>query len=102
MIAQKDIHYCIGREICQNNGGTCVFKDDMLEILTKMGEADVIVLATPICYYTMNGQIKTLIDRKRALSLDRVHGKKVKWKILRQWSRRINTEKTYRYETKRR
>ena len=35
----------------------------MAEILDKMVSADVIVMATPIYFYTMNGQMKTLIDR---------------------------------------
>lgn len=35
----------------------------MTEILDKMGEADVIVLATPVYFYSVDGQIKTMIDR---------------------------------------
>jgi predicted dinucleotide-binding enzyme len=35
----------------------------MAEILDKMVTADVIVLATPVYFYTMDGQMKTLIDR---------------------------------------
>ena len=35
----------------------------MEEILNKMVKADVIVMATPVYFYTMNGQMKTLIDR---------------------------------------
>ncbi len=35
----------------------------MTEVLEKMVAADVIVMATPVYFYTMNGQMKTLIDR---------------------------------------
>ena len=35
----------------------------MAEVLEKMIAADVIVMATPVYFYTMNGQMKTLIDR---------------------------------------
>ena len=35
----------------------------MAEILDKMVKADVIVMATPVYFYSMNGQMKTLIDR---------------------------------------
>ena len=35
----------------------------MAEILDKMIEANVIVMATPVYFYTMNAQMKTLIDR---------------------------------------
>ena len=43
--------------------GVCVQKDDMEEILEKMVQADVLVLATPVYFYSMDGQLKTLIDR---------------------------------------
>lgn len=43
--------------------GASVQKDDMAAILGKMIAADVIVMATPVSFYTMNGQMKTLIDR---------------------------------------
>ncbi len=35
----------------------------MAEVLDKMIAADVIAMATPVYFYTMNGQMKTLIDR---------------------------------------
>jgi len=35
----------------------------MAEVLEKMIAADAIVMATPVYFYTMNGQMKTLIDR---------------------------------------
>ncbi|MGN1318556.1 MAG: flavodoxin family protein [Lachnospirales bacterium] len=43
--------------------GECFIKDDMADILDKMIKADVIVMATPVYFYTMDGQMKTLIDR---------------------------------------
>lgn len=48
---------------CQRNGGTCVYKDGVPEILDKMLDYDVIVLATPVYIYSIIGQFKTLIDR---------------------------------------
>lgn len=61
-IAEKNIHYCTGCGVC-NTTHKCVLKDDMSDILDKMVSADVIVLATPVYFYTMNGLMKTLIDR---------------------------------------
>ncbi|MDO4161606.1 MAG: flavodoxin family protein [Pseudomonadota bacterium] len=61
-LSDKKINYCLGCGIC-NNTKKCVQKDDMAEILTKMLNADVIVLASPVYFYGMNGQMKTLIDR---------------------------------------
>lgn len=68
-ISDKTIHYCIGCNACQASH-TCVQKDDMQEILVKMKEADVIVLATPVYFYSMSAQMKTLIDRSVAMYLE--------------------------------
>lgn len=56
------INYCLGCGVC-NNTHKCVQKDDMKALLDKMVEADVIVLATPVYFYTMDAQLKTFIDR---------------------------------------
>ena len=66
-LKQKKINFCLGCNTCQNNGGTCVYKDDAPEILEKMINADVIVLASPIYFYSISGQMKTLIDRCYAM-----------------------------------
>jgi multimeric flavodoxin WrbA len=65
-LRDKEINYCLACDTCQGNVGDCERKDDMVEILDKMIEADVIVMATPVYFYTMNGQMKTLIDRTYA------------------------------------
>lgn len=59
----KNIKFCLGCMDCQKNGGKCVQKDDMAEILPRMVQADVVVMATPIYFYSMNAQLKVLIDR---------------------------------------
>lgn len=58
----KTIKFCIGCLSCQNTG-ECVLKDDAKEIITKIKNADSIVFVTPIYYYEMSGQLKTLLDR---------------------------------------
>jgi len=62
-LGDKAISYCIGCETCMQNGGICVQDDDMEEILQKMIDADVLVLATPVYFYSMDAQMKTVIDR---------------------------------------
>ena len=62
-LGDKNINYCSGCGYCTNNKGICSQKDDMVEIKDKMIEADTIVLATPIYFYAMAGQMKTFIDR---------------------------------------
>lgn len=61
-LASKNIGYCRGCGVC-NSTHKCIQKDDMAEILDKMVTADVIVLATPVYFYSMDGQMKTFIDR---------------------------------------
>ena len=62
----KDIKYCIGCLSCQRTG-MCVLKDDVADIMAKVKNAEVIVYATPIYYYEMCGQMKTLLDRLNPL-----------------------------------
>ena len=74
----KDIKYCIGCLYigylynirtcisCQRTG-MCVQKDDIADIMAKVKNAEVIVYATPIYYYEMCGQMKTLLDRLNPL-----------------------------------
>lgn len=61
-LRDKKINYCTGCSACGETG-SCVQNDDMAEILEKMVAADVIVMATPVYFYTMAAQMKTLIDR---------------------------------------
>ena len=58
----KDIRFCRACYACFETG-KCVWKDDMAEILEKMQAADVIAVATPTYFLTMNGMLKTVIDR---------------------------------------
>jgi multimeric flavodoxin WrbA len=62
-LKDKNINYCTGCGTCIDGGKKCTQKDDMTEILDKMIAADVIVMATPVYFYTMCGQMKTFIDR---------------------------------------
>ncbi len=63
-LKDKKVNYCIGCGLCTTNGYSgCSQNDDMAEILDKMIAADVIVLATPVYFYTMCAQLKTVIDR---------------------------------------
>ena len=62
----KNIQFCIGCLSCQKTGA-CVFKDDVPAIMDSVLNADVVCWATPIYYYEMSGQMKTLIDRMNAM-----------------------------------
>ena len=59
---EKKIGFCKACYACFKSG-KCVLKDDMAEILDKMQSSDVLVIATPTSFLTMNGMLKTTIDR---------------------------------------
>ena len=61
-LKNKNIRFCTGCLTCQKTG-RCVIKDDVTDIMDSVLNADVVVWATPIYYYEMSGQMKTLIDR---------------------------------------
>lgn len=65
-LAGKEIAFCRGCLACQKSGA-CVIKDDALAIADKVEQADVVAYATPIYYYEMSGQLKTLLDRMNSL-----------------------------------
>lgn len=69
-VADKDIHPCIACYHCRDNGGECVFKDDMKDVLQKMIDADVLVLASPVYFYSIDAQLKAVIDRTVARWLE--------------------------------
>ena len=58
----KNIGFCRACYACFRTG-KCVLKDDMEELLDKIQDADVLVLATPTYFLTMNGMLKNTIDR---------------------------------------
>ena len=65
-LQNKNISFCKGCFACQKLG-KCIIKDDANEIVEKMLNADVICWATPVYYYSISGQMKTLIDRANSL-----------------------------------
>lgn len=69
-VAEKKIGYCRACYYCKKSGGACVIKDDMAEVLQKMIDADVIVLASPVYFYSIDAQLKAVIDRTVARWLE--------------------------------
>lgn len=69
-IAEKTVGYCRACYFCKKSGGACVIKDDMAEILQKMIDADVIVLSSPVYFYSIDAQLKAVIDRTVARRLE--------------------------------
>lgn len=67
-LGKKSISFCTGCLACQSTkNGHCILQDDADVIIQKMKDAEVIVFATPIYFYEMSGQMKTLLDRTNPL-----------------------------------
>ncbi len=62
-LGEKKIGYCRACYHCQKSNGVCIIKDDMAEILDRMNAADVLVMASPVYFYSVSAQMKALIDR---------------------------------------
>ncbi len=62
-ISSKNIGYCKACYYCQKSDGICAIKDDMNEILEKILQSEVIVLSSPVYFYSIDAQLKALIDR---------------------------------------
>ena len=60
-LAGKKLGFCTACHAC--HAGECPQKDDAPGIIRKMLQADIIVLATPVYFFTMCAQLKALIDR---------------------------------------
>ena len=65
----KTLGFCLGCLSCLKTK-RCVIPDDAADIVQQMKRADVLVFATPIYYYEMCGQMKTLLDRANPLYAD--------------------------------
>ena len=68
-VAEKNIGYCRACYACKADG-KCVIRDDMAELLQKMIDADVLVLASPVYFYSIDAQLKAVIDRTVARWLE--------------------------------
>ncbi len=65
-IRSKKIAPCNACYFCKQSGGQCAIKDDMAEILDKIQAVDVIVMASPVYFYSIDSQMKAVIDRSVA------------------------------------
>jgi multimeric flavodoxin WrbA len=66
-VSGKNIQPCDGCRSCASSA-RCHVDDDMQELSDKMIEADGIVFGTPIYFWGMTGQAKTVMDRTIALN----------------------------------
>lgn len=63
-VCSKDIRGCTACEYCHGAGnGRCVQEDDMQQVYGLLAEAQMLVIASPIYYHGISGQLKCAIDR---------------------------------------
>lgn len=62
-VAERRIGYCTGCGLCSFHGKPCPQRDDAADIQARMLAADVIVMASPVYFYSICAQLKTLLDR---------------------------------------
>ncbi|PAB60151.1 flavodoxin family protein [Anaeromicrobium sediminis] len=68
-LQEKNIEGCRGCNICQSGKiDNCVIKDDMDELYKKFEQSDIVVLSTPIYFFSMTSELKVFMDRLYAAS----------------------------------
>ncbi len=66
-VAEKKLNFCIHCDHCIQTKQGCTFKDDMVEVYELMEWADGFILGSPVYQGNISGQLKTLLDRTRAI-----------------------------------
>lgn len=61
--AFSNVKGCLGCDHCRKAGEPCVHHDDMEKLVSYLLEADAVAFVTPIYYFGMSSQLKTVIDR---------------------------------------
>jgi multimeric flavodoxin WrbA len=61
--AFEEVKPCLGCDHCKTNGSVCVYNDSMSKLNDQLISADMVVFVTPLYYFGMSAQIKTVIDR---------------------------------------
>lgn len=63
-VSEYEVSPCLGCNACyKNENHACSQKDDMNDIYLKLADADILVIASPVYFYGISAQLKTVIDR---------------------------------------
>ena len=76
-ICDYKVNPCIGCNTCFKTNGICVQKDDMATIYEKMSQTDMLVIASPVYFYSISAQLKAVIDIFHNPIRDTFHIKKM-------------------------
>lgn len=63
-VTELNIHPCLGCNACfRNQNHECCQQDDMISLYDKLAKSDMLVIASPVYFYGISAQLKTVIDR---------------------------------------
>lgn len=63
-VGKMKVNGCLACEYCHGKGeGKCIQQDDMRALYPKLAEADMVVLASPVHYWSFSGQMQSVITR---------------------------------------
>lgn len=63
-VADYKVNYCIGCNSCfTSKNNKCFQNDDMNKIYDKLKDTDILVIASPVYFYGISAELKTIIDR---------------------------------------
>ena len=65
--AFKKVHPCIACDKCGCGDNPCVFRDDMIELWPELENADIVVFASPLYYYSATAQLLSVVARFYAI-----------------------------------
>ncbi|MFX1600919.1 MAG: flavodoxin family protein, partial [Promethearchaeota archaeon] len=66
-VRNKKINFCLHCDHCIREKKGCINKDDMEDLYIKLEEAKFILFGTPVFQGNLSGQLKTVMDRCRAM-----------------------------------
>lgn len=67
LVSEKKLHFCLGCGWCKAHAGQCVQQDSIDELYALFQRASGVVFASPLYFYTISAQLKTVIDRLYAM-----------------------------------
>ena len=72
-LAGKKVAGCLGCKYCFEHSGECIQKDDMADILQLLDQTNMVVFASPIYWFDITAQLKSVIDRMYARGIIGFH-----------------------------
>lgn len=72
-MGENRVEGCRGCGACQRNGNHCVLQDDLQKFYPIIDQSDLVVLASPLYFWTISGQLKSFMDRMYAFSTENIY-----------------------------